>query len=402
MSTHSHTNSSVSQNSASVEQNVAAAPCSPPGYVNCVPTNSGYTNTVTPKSKVDTSRCETYSNSSNYSRASSQGHAATETFLTPSPSDSGVGEIEAMLRDKDTEIANLRETMEKNESAILQVYEEKRMGWQMEMRELNMQWDQRLKQQQQKAFKTEQALLMQLFKLQQERKTLRLNCEQLRSDKEKAETKVSETSSELSATKSKVEELEWTLQQKTGEISLLKTQLKDSKDETTSKSTDLIGLKSQIKNLIQERDSKTQDIQRLREEVQSTKQTLCAMQSKLDTVRTSQNKDSSDADRVSPPHATNATNTASDSLIKQTEERLRNFQEELKKCQAEFQREREQWLEEKNKVIRYQKHLQLNYVQMMRRNKVLEAEVEQLTLELENRDIKLMDAGKLDTEESVC
>ncbi|KAH3788595.1 hypothetical protein DPMN_166740 [Dreissena polymorpha] len=55
----------------------------------------------------------------------------------------------------------------------------------------------------------------------------------------------------------------------------------------------------------------------------------------------------------------------------------------------EHDQENGQWSEEKKKVIVYQKQLQLNYVQMFRKNEVLEAEVEQLTLELESRDMKV-------------
>ena len=62
-------------------------------------------------------------------------------------------------------------------------------------------------------------------------------------------------------------------------------------------------------------------------------------------------------------------------------------QAEVTRLEKALATEREQWLDEKNKVVRYQKHLQLNYVQMYRKNKMLEAEVEQLTLELENRHI---------------
>lgn len=40
---------------------------------------------------------------------------------TPSPSDSGVGELEAVLREREAELARLRETMERNETAIMQV-----------------------------------------------------------------------------------------------------------------------------------------------------------------------------------------------------------------------------------------------------------------------------------------
>ncbi|XP_075733160.1 uncharacterized protein LOC119175907 isoform X1 [Rhipicephalus microplus] len=51
----------------------------------------------------------------------------------PSPSDSGVAELEAQLREKDAEIMYLRQTMERNENAIIQVYEEKEQNWTKEM-----------------------------------------------------------------------------------------------------------------------------------------------------------------------------------------------------------------------------------------------------------------------------
>ena len=40
---------------------------------------------------------------------------------TPSPSDSGVGELEAMLKEREAEILTLRQVMDRNERAILQV-----------------------------------------------------------------------------------------------------------------------------------------------------------------------------------------------------------------------------------------------------------------------------------------
>ena len=42
-------------------------------------------------------------------------------------------------------------------------------------------------------------------------------------------------------------------------------------------------------------------------------------------------------------------------------------------------------MDEKEKVIRYQKQLQLNYVQMYKRNKTLEAEIEQLNKTIEDQ-----------------
>lgn len=53
---------------------------------------------------------------------------------------------------------------------------------------------------------------------------------------------------------------------------------------------------------------------------------------------------------------------------------------------AAFENERHCWEEEKDKVIRYQKQLQQNYVQMYRRNRELEAALRELSLELEKRE----------------
>ena len=59
--------------------------------------------------------------------------------------------------------------------------------------------------------------------------------------------------------------------------------------------------------------------------------------------------------------------------------------EELKEL---FESERSHWLDEKEKVIRYQKQLQLNYVQMYKRNKVLESEMEALNKSLADAEAR--------------
>lgn len=51
-----------------------------------------------------------------------------------------------------------------------------------------------------------------------------------------------------------------------------------------------------------------------------------------------------------------------------------------------FEEERQIWQEEKDKVIRYQKQLQQNYVQMYRRNRELEQLLQELSQELESRE----------------
>lgn len=65
--------------------------------------------------------------------------------LTPSPSDSGVSELEAALRDRDSELAYLRQTMEHNEQVIFRVYQEKERVWERELRRLKTVHENRLR-----------------------------------------------------------------------------------------------------------------------------------------------------------------------------------------------------------------------------------------------------------------
>uniref|UniRef100_A0A8C6SPE3 Leucine zipper, putative tumor suppressor 2b n=1 Tax=Neogobius melanostomus TaxID=47308 RepID=A0A8C6SPE3_9GOBI len=69
-------------------------------------------------------------------------------------------------------------------------------------------------------------------------------------------------------------------------------------------------------------------------------------------------------------------------LLKEREQLEERSEEQLKS----FEEERKVWHEEKDKVIRYQKQLQQNYVQMYRRNRELEQHLQELSQELESRD----------------
>ena len=64
--------------------------------------------------------------------------------------------------------------------------------------------------------------------------------------------------------------------------------------------------------------------------------------------------------------------------LKEAEYNNKLLKEEVDRYKESFEVEKANWLDEKEKVIRYQKQLQLNYVQMYKRNKTLESEVDQL------------------------
>lgn len=255
--------------------------------------------------------------------------------LAPSPSDSGVAELEAALRDRDSELAHLRQAMEHNEQVIFRVYQEKERVWERELRRLKSAHENRLRTGAQRAHKLEQTLMTQTYQLQQDKKRLL----------EEAETtarEMTELRQEVTLLRGRLEETQWGLCQKTGELSLLKTQLKDAQSEQTAKDQELLQLRSEARSL----------------------------KAELSELRRS--------------HAEETTQLRKDLEERNAEvARLREQESVATRLADQFQRERLTWAQEKEKVLRYQRQLQLNYVQMFRRTRSLEAEVESLTLELE-------------------
>ena len=71
------------------------------------------------------------------------------------------------------------------------------------------------------------------------------------------------------------------------------------------------------------------------------------------------------------------------SKLRESEEAHAQLRKEHDHQVEQFEVETANWLSEKEKVIKYQKQLQLNYVSMYNKNKQLEAEVEQLTASLQ-------------------
>ena len=69
-------------------------------------------------------------------------------------------------------------------------------------------------------------------------------------------------------------------------------------------------------------------------------------------------------------------------LKRKVEENI-NLQDQFESVSDNYKTETDNWLAEKEKVIKYQKQLQLNYVSMYNRNKQLEAEMETLKSSLQ-------------------
>uniref|UniRef100_UPI00398F2B82 leucine zipper putative tumor suppressor 2a n=1 Tax=Pristiophorus japonicus TaxID=55135 RepID=UPI00398F2B82 len=332
-------------------------------------------------------------------------------------------ELEERLREREAELQALRESLEENEAALCQVYEEKQRRCEQEAEELRLGCAAKLKQSSQKAQRMQQVLQLQVFQLQQEKKKLQEDFGQLLQEREVLEKKCALIEKEQTELGPRLEETQWEVCQKSGEISLLKQQLKDSQADLSMKGNEIVSLKAQLREIRAElqdhedeihefRDSvhtktlelevcenelqrKKNEAELLREKVGKLEQETTGLREALGNTRHAmgpyQEREDpflmyeSDEAKVQRQNADNQQG------LRQQVEKLRAelmYERRRSENQLEnFEVERRTWQGEKEKVIRYQKQLQHNYIQMYRRNRELEREMRQLSLELEAREL---------------
>lgn len=169
-----------------------------------------------------------------------------------------------------------------------------------------------------------------------------------------------------------MQELQDTTHTKTLELEVCENELQRKKNEA---------------ELLREKASKLdQEVTSLREAaIANLRHGLCHCQEKEDSFLVYES-DEAKAQRQ------NAENLQG---LKQYMERLREaLVSERRRNQEQiecFEEERRIWHEEKEKVIRYQKQLQHNYIQMYQQNRELERDIKHLTLELEARELDEFD-----------
>ncbi|XP_055771828.1 leucine zipper putative tumor suppressor 2 homolog [Salvelinus fontinalis] len=160
-----------------------------------------------------------------------------------------VRELEEKLRERDLELQQLRENLDENEAAICQVYEKKQLRCERELEELRQSCSSKMKQASQKAQRVQQALQLQVFQLQQEKKKLQEDFSSLLQNREELERRCASIQREQTQLGPRLEETKWEVCQKSGEISLLKQQLKECQSELSQKGGELVVLKSQLREL---------------------------------------------------------------------------------------------------------------------------------------------------------
>uniref|UniRef100_A0A3Q3EIU8 Leucine zipper putative tumor suppressor 2 homolog n=1 Tax=Labrus bergylta TaxID=56723 RepID=A0A3Q3EIU8_9LABR len=309
-----------------------------------------------------------------------------------------VRELEEKLRERDLELQQLRENLDENE-----VYEEKQRRCEREMEELRQSCSTKMKQTSQKAQRAHQVLQLQVFQLQQEKKKLQEDFSSLLQDRETLERRCATIQREQTQLGPRLEETKWEVCQKSGEISLLKQQLKEIQSELSQKAGDIVVLKAQLREArseLQSSQARSQEAQaavRTRTlELEVCENELQRRKSEAELLREKVGRLEEESVRISNvPFSSfevllffffyiSSFCFQVDRLKAELMYERRTSEEQL----SHFDNERRVWHEEKEKVIRYQKQLQQNYIQMYRRNRDLERVMRELSLELESRDME--------------
>ncbi|XP_066211927.1 leucine zipper putative tumor suppressor 2 isoform X3 [Saccopteryx leptura] len=337
----------------------------------------------------------------------------------PPPSDEALLHcvLEGKLRDREAEMQQLQDSLDESEVTMSQVYEDRQRHWQREREDGAA-----------RAQRAQQLLQLQVFQLQQEKRQLQDDFAQLLQEREQLERRCATFEREQRELGPRLEETKWEVCQKSGEISLLKQQLKESQAELVQKGSELVALRVALREAraalrvsegwargLQEAararelelEACSQELQRHRQEAERLREKA----GQLDTEAAGLREPSvppvtADPFLLAESDEAKAQRVAAGvggSLRAQVERLRAELQQERRRGEEQrdsFEGERLAWQAEKEQVIRYQKQLQHNYIQMYRRNRQLEQELQQLNLELEARE--LADLGLAEPAPCIC
>lgn len=337
-----------------------------------------------------------------------------------------VRDLEDKLRERELELQQLRDNLDENEAAICQVYEEKQKRFELELEELRQGCATRMQVASQKSQRAQQVLQLQVYQLQQEKKKLQEDFSQLLKEREQLEERCTTYEHEKIQLGPRLEESKWEVCQKSGEISLLKQQLKDVQGELAQRVGEIVSLRSQLREtrgeltntqvLLQEAHGSTRtrtlelevcenELQRRKSEAELLREKVGRLEGELAHLRealANQGPGNRQCQvfQEAEEHLLAYESDEAKAQRQSNTEALQNMKVQMDRMRAEltferqraeqqtgsFEEERRIWQEEKDKVIRYQKQLQQNYVQMYRRNRELEQLLQELSQELESRE----------------
>ncbi|XP_052040991.1 leucine zipper putative tumor suppressor 2 isoform X2 [Apodemus sylvaticus] len=344
----------------------------------------------------------------------------------PPPSDEALLHcvLEGKLRDREAELQHLRDSMDESEATVSQAFGARQRRWPREREDCAAQAQQAT----QRVQRAQQLLQLQVLQLQQEKRQLQDDFAQLLQEREQLERRCATFEREQRELGPRLEETKWEVCQKSGEISLLKQQLKESQAELVQKGSELVALRVALREaraalrVSEGRARGLQEAARARElELEACSQELQRYRQEADRLREKAGHLDAEASGLREPSVPTAAADpfllaesdeakvqraaagAGGSLRAQVERLRQELQREQRRGDEQrdsFEGERLAWQAEKEQVIRYQKQLQHNYIQMYRRNRQLEQELQQLSLELEARE--LADLGLAEPAPCIC
>ncbi|XP_029915763.1 leucine zipper putative tumor suppressor 1 isoform X2 [Myripristis murdjan] len=341
--------------------------------------------------------------------------------------------LEQRLMERESELQELQVSFEEKEADTCQLFEERQRYCAEEMEGLKQRCSIKLRQVSQMAARTQQALHLQVNQLQAEKERLQEDVSKLTREKDLAEVRLRSYETESTQLAPTLEETQWEVCQKTGEISLLKQQLRDCQADVSHKLNEIVSLRASLKeitakmemlekqnkdhedkihsrtievevcqnelhrkkneaDLLREKVGKLEtDIQGMKQDLAMAKEQRHQQNLKIEAqaqAQTLQRLNQGTASSVQGQGEENRVQISTDSLQREVERlklQLREEKEAQERLASSFEQERQTWNKEKDRVIKYQKQLQINYLQMHKKNQDLERILKELTAELESR-----------------
>uniref|UniRef100_H3CWZ6 Leucine zipper tumor suppressor 1 n=1 Tax=Tetraodon nigroviridis TaxID=99883 RepID=H3CWZ6_TETNG len=325
--------------------------------------------------------------------------------------------LEQRLLERETELQELQVSFEEKEEETCQLFDERQRACTREMEGLKQRCSTKLQQVSQIAAKTQQALQLQVSQLQAEKEKLQDEVSELSQEKGLVELRLRSYETEKTQLAPTLEEAQWEVCQKTGEISLLKQQLRDCQADINHKLNEIVGLRASLKEnaakmeLLENQNrehagqlhSRTIEVEVSQNELQRKKNEADLLRekvAKLEADIQEMKQDLSAAQEQRPQQMLKpegreekeeedkAGHVCTDLLQREVEklkQQLRVEKEARERLASSFEQERQTWNKEKGRVIKYQKQLQINYLQMHKKNQDLERVLKELTAELESR-----------------
>uniref|UniRef100_H2RNF6 Leucine zipper tumor suppressor 1 n=1 Tax=Takifugu rubripes TaxID=31033 RepID=H2RNF6_TAKRU len=325
-----------------------------------------------------------------------------------SPDESLIECLEQRLLERSTELQELQASFEEKEEETCQLFDKRQRNCTEEMEGLKQRCATKLRQVSQIASKTQQALQLQVNQLQREK--LQGDVSKLSQEKGLVELRLRSYETEKTRLAPTLEETQWEVCQKTGEISLLKQQLRDSQADVSHKLSEIVSLRASLKEKAakmellesqsrehaQQLHSRTieaevsqNELQRkkneadlLREKVVKLEADIQEMKQELTVAREQRSQQTLKAEPKSLQRE-----------VERLKQQLRVEKEARERLANSFEQERQTWNKEKSRVIKYQKQLQINYLQMHKKNQDLERVLKELSAELESRTELGMDVN---------